>query len=377
MKRTLLFIFCTISAIGCMGSAKKPSPTLTKEFAGVEFHYPSTWIIEESQNPRQMTIRPPGSAIDNPDGTSSVRVGIYLQVTRDESQTTSLRELTKRTVTQQQKSNPHLQFDLNSMTETGNEACLASSNPNPPYQGTELAVTCSERLAHLVAWTQAFAPTSIWAQYEATFQEIENSFNLSLSERLESQTTKVLVPNPAYTQWEEKQRAGGMLANESPTLPNASHASVAGQSRARSNCESGHWIESVADDGKIIKLEDDSLWEVDDSDTVDTALWLPTTDVVVCPSKMVNVEDDESASVTSIRAATRPSGSASDQLTIEAASADGIFVIKGRIFKSKTACSHIEVGDRVKFLQGSASSACASGQFVDLSSKTTCAVWCK
>ena len=47
-------------------------------------------------------------------------------------------------------------------------------------------------------------------------------------------------------------------------------------------------------DGAIIKLEDGSLWRVDDTDTVDSALWLPTTDIVVCDGKLINTEDNES-----------------------------------------------------------------------------------
>lgn len=73
-----------------------------------------------------------------------------------------------------------------------------------------------------------------------------------------------------------------------------------GRSRpSGSDCESGHWIESVSDDGDIIKLEDGSVWEVDDVDTVTSTLWLPTTDVIVCEmkGKMINVDDNESVAV--------------------------------------------------------------------------------
>jgi hypothetical protein len=49
-------------------------------------------------------------------------------------------------------------------------------------------------------------------------------------------------------------------------------------------CESGHWIESVASDGKIIKFEDGSLWEVDDIHIMTTSI-LPISDVVVCETK--------------------------------------------------------------------------------------------
>jgi hypothetical protein len=59
------------------------------------------------------------------------------------------------------------------------------------------------------------------------------------------------------------------------------------------SCESGHWIESVSNDGEIVKLEDGSVWQIDAGDTVDTILWLPTTDVVSCGDKLINIEDNE------------------------------------------------------------------------------------
>lgn len=54
-------------------------------------------------------------------------------------------------------------------------------------------------------------------------------------------------------------------------LPHAPNAYIPG---------GGHWIEENAD-GKIITLEDGSLWEIDPLDQIDTALWLPVTDIVV------------------------------------------------------------------------------------------------
>jgi phage terminase large subunit-like protein len=42
----------------------------------------------------------------------------------------------------------------------------------------------------------------------------------------------------------------------------------------------GHWIRDNAD-GKIITLEDGSLWQIESIDQVDTTLWLPITDIVV------------------------------------------------------------------------------------------------
>jgi hypothetical protein len=66
-------------------------------------------------------------------------------------------------------------------------------------------------------------------------------------------------------------------------------------------CEDGHWIDSVLADGKILKLEDGSLWKVDPADTITTSLWLPVADVIVCDEKIVNVDDSETVNVRRIR----------------------------------------------------------------------------
>lgn len=68
-----------------------------------------------------------------------------------------------------------------------------------------------------------------------------------------------------------------------------------------SNCESGHWIESVSDGGEIIKLEDGSIWQVDALDIIDSALWLPTSEIVVCDDKLINTDDNETVSATRLR----------------------------------------------------------------------------
>lgn len=65
-----------------------------------------------------------------------------------------------------------------------------------------------------------------------------------------------------------------------------------------SNCETDHWVDSVSDDGEIVKLEDGSIWQVDLADRVDSALWLPTTDIVACDDKLINTDDNETVSAT-------------------------------------------------------------------------------
>jgi hypothetical protein len=77
---------------------------------------------------------------------------------------------------------------------------------------------------------------------------------------------------------------------------------VSRRTRAGSaDCESGHWVESVMDDGRLVKLEDGSLWHVDAVDAIDSALWLPMTDIVVCDTKLINTDDNEVVSAGRIR----------------------------------------------------------------------------
>jgi hypothetical protein len=77
-------------------------------------------------------------------------------------------------------------------------------------------------------------------------------------------------------------------------------AAARGRRYSSSGCESGHWVESVSDDGQIVELEDASIWEVDAVDAIDSALWLPTTDIVVCDDKLINTDDNETVSATRI-----------------------------------------------------------------------------
>ncbi len=50
---------------------------------------------------------------------------------------------------------------------------------------------------------------------------------------------------------------------------------------------------SVIGGGKLIKLEDGSVWEVDAVDTVDSMLWLPTKDVLICGDPLINTDNGE------------------------------------------------------------------------------------
>ena len=160
-----------------------------------------------------------------------------------------------------------------------------------------------------------------------------------------------------------------------------SRSPEAAQRRPRvGDCESGHWIEAVEGGGKIIKLEDSSLWEVDDVDTVTTAIWLPAAEVIVCDQKMVNVDDGESAEVMPLAATARrrgTAGAARAGYIIEASANDDTFVINGEAFEAKTYCFGFERGDRVRFLSGSPLGTCVSATILNVRSGKTCEVWCE
>lgn len=55
------------------------------------------------------------------------------------------------------------------------------------------------------------------------------------------------------------------------------------------------------DSGRLVQLEDGSLWEIDPVDRIDTMLWLPVTDIVVCDDKLINTEDKETADARRLR----------------------------------------------------------------------------
>ncbi len=64
----------------------------------------------------------------------------------------------------------------------------------------------------------------------------------------------------------------------------------------------GHWVGEKIDSGKMIKLEDGSLWEISAMSRIDTMLWLPTESITVTegdtpgyPYMLVNTDSGESA----------------------------------------------------------------------------------
>jgi hypothetical protein len=46
-------------------------------------------------------------------------------------------------------------------------------------------------------------------------------------------------------------------------------------------------VDSVSNDGQIVKLEDGSIWEVESGDAIDSMLWPPTPDIITCDDKLI------------------------------------------------------------------------------------------
>jgi hypothetical protein len=66
----------------------------------------------------------------------------------------------------------------------------------------------------------------------------------------------------------------------------------------------GHWIEEVSNGGAMVTLEDGSIWEINSIDRIDTALWLPATDITIIEANrpigeyrytFINKDDGEKA----------------------------------------------------------------------------------
>jgi hypothetical protein len=77
--------------------------------------------------------------------------------------------------------------------------------------------------------------------------------------------------------------------------------SLAATDRASAQiCEDGHWIDAVPNDGRLIRLEDGSLWQVDSIDTVTSSIWLPVSDIIICGNRL-NEDDNETVHARRLR----------------------------------------------------------------------------
>lgn len=127
--------------------------------------------------------------------------------------------------------------------------------------------------------------------------EAAENLKTCLSGRYPSLCDRALLTPQHLVQTQAAEKSAAVVRPQKSRRPSTRLAGRGGSS----GCEDGHWIESVSDDGGIIKLEDGSVWEVDAGDTVDSALWLPVSDIIVCDDKLINIDDNESVSAQRIR----------------------------------------------------------------------------
>lgn len=69
-------------------------------------------------------------------------------------------------------------------------------------------------------------------------------------------------------------------------------------------CESGHWIKSISADGKVVVLEDNSVWEIDSIDRIDSTLWFPIENIIICDEKLINSDTGDHVMATQLKSPT-------------------------------------------------------------------------
>ncbi len=99
---------------------------------------------------------------------------------------------------------------------------------------------------------------------------------------------------------EQVNRAEASVEAARPALPTGV-LPPAYASRQSYGCDDGHWISSIEGDGKVITLEDGSVWLVGDYDTYDSRYWSSTDDVVACSDKLINVDEGETVEAERVR----------------------------------------------------------------------------
>lgn len=98
--------------------------------------------------------------------------------------------------------------------------------------------------------------------------------------------------------WDSKELGQwGGTSTEQPSKP----SKRAPPKPASRNCINGHWIASVSGNGQIVVLEDRSVWEIDAVDAIDTMLWLPTENVLICGSRMINSSNGKAVRATRLK----------------------------------------------------------------------------
>lgn len=68
-------------------------------------------------------------------------------------------------------------------------------------------------------------------------------------------------------------------------------------------CEDGSWVSSVSSGGEIVILDDNSVWEIDAVDRVETSVWTLSDNIVTCEEEdaLINTDTGDKVSARKIR----------------------------------------------------------------------------
>lgn len=58
-------------------------------------------------------------------------------------------------------------------------------------------------------------------------------------------------------------------------------------------CETGHHIKEIIDHGKILKLEDDTLWQIGAPDQTEVANWKNGENITTCDYSIINTSESK------------------------------------------------------------------------------------
>ena len=131
------------------------------------------------------------------------------------------------------------------------------------------------------------------ARAVALYNEVLNDLSKSPDEKL----SKWVV---AARERAVRQAQSSPQSNE-PRYSNRAPSQPRVRSPSGGACEAGYGIDTVSEDGHIVKLDDGSIWEVHPVDRVTASMWLPTDDIVACETKLINTDESESVGALRLR----------------------------------------------------------------------------
>jgi hypothetical protein len=159
-------------------------------------------------------------------------------------------------------------------------AATALRSPAPPAQ--QSAEAAIQRALNALGYNAGPADGILGRQTESALRAFQHAEGLPETGVADPPTVDMLVA---------RIRAKGPSLSRPQTVPRT----------ASTGCETGHWVTQVLGSGAFVQLEDGSVWQIDDIDHIDTILWLPTEDILVCGAELINTDTSDRVSATRVR----------------------------------------------------------------------------